>query len=556
PRDGHRRGPRGRDRRAVGSAHHPRRPPGEHPRRRDPAPRPGRLRTRHAARRLSRRRLPPRHGTGRGAPRAGSRHRGRSCSPGAPRGRADAVRSSLTLAGRRRERPLEWPSSPQPSAAAGPVAASVAPRRHHPGGPPVDPPPGAPDELRDPAADRRRPPRRRRPHLRPVLAPALPPRPRRRLHGHQRGRALRLRRPRRLRGRGRGGAGPVRRAVDHPPALRRARPARDRLLLRDARARPPGRARRRPAAAVAAVHGARGAHDGRDRPSLAAQRAPPPGDRGGPRHRRPGRAACLPRGAAGRPHPRGHREPPGPRQRHHHGGRPLPPREGDGPRHRRSEPVSDASAGIARPDGFSAAIATLHGIGLDGLEQRAALMTRTDRKYIVPAAVATALVAALSPDLHVLEIGGARDFAYRSLYYDTPELTAYRTAATKRRRRFKVRRREYVDAGTAFLEVKTRTGRGDTEKVREQTGTLHGAELPLPGGAPLEGPDLDYVLTQLAEAEVPPPPLPLRPVLETAYRRTTLLIGSEGSRVTLDSALTWRGSALQPYRLEDLFIVE
>lgn len=218
--------------------------------------------------------------------------------------------------------------------------------------------------------------------------------------------------------------------------------------------------------------------------------------------------------------------------------------------------MSDASAGIARPDGFSAAIATLHGIGLDGLEQRAALMTRTDRKYIVPAAVATALVAALSPDLHVLEIGGARDFAYRSLYYDTPELTAYRTAATKRRRRFKVRRREYVDAGTAFLEVKTRTGRGDTEKVREQTGTLHGAELPLPGGAPLEGPDLDYVLTQLAEAEVPPPPLPLRPVLETAYRRTTLLIGSEGSRVTLDSALTWRGSGLQPYRLEDLFIVE
>src|SRR5699024_12429745 len=116
--------------------------------------------------------------------------------------------------------------------------------------------------------------------------------------------------------------------------------------------------------------------------------------------------------------------------------------------------------------------------------------------------------------------------------------------------------RESVAAAPASPRVKPLTGGAATERVPERPGPLHGAELPLPGGAPLEGPDLDYVLTQLAEAEVPPPPLPLRPVLETAYRRTTLLIGSEGSRVTLDSALTWRGSGLQPYRLADLFIVE
>src|SRR5690625_594045 len=119
----------------------------------------------------------------------------------------------------------------------------------------------------------------------------------------------------------------------------------------------------------------------------------------------------------------------------------------------------------ARFDGLRA---VRPGIGLEGMAERAALMSRTDRKYLVPAGLAAELVHDLADDLHVLDIDRQRTFAYRSLYYDTPELPSYRTAAPRRRRRFKVRRREYVDAGTSFLEVKTRTGRGDTEKVREE----------------------------------------------------------------------------------------
>lgn len=209
-----------------------------------------------------------------------------------------------------------------------------------------------------------------------------------------------------------------------------------------------------------------------------------------------------------------------------------------------------------RPCPLTTAVAALDGIGLDTMEQRASLMTRTDRKYLVPLPLVARLVDVLADDLDVLEIGGRRDFAYRSLYYDSPDLAAYHTAATRRRRRFKVRRREYVDAGSAYLEVKTRTGRGDTVKVREQVPTLTGDDLPLPGGAELTGDQLDYAMARLADADVPRPMLPLRPVLETAYRRMTLLVGSEGSRVTIDRALTWRGSALRGHRLEGLVVVE
>lgn len=201
-------------------------------------------------------------------------------------------------------------------------------------------------------------------------------------------------------------------------------------------------------------------------------------------------------------------------------------------------------------------ITALPSIDLDEMADRASLMTRTDRKYLVTESVASELVRSLADDLHVLEIDGRRAFAYSSLYYDTPDLLSYRAAATRRRRRFKVRRREYVDTGTSFLEVKTRTGRGDTEKVREQTPTLTSEDHPQPGDCPLAGTDADYVAARLQDAGIGPLEQPLLPTLETTYLRTTLLIGSEGSRMTLDQGLVWRGTAREPYLLDGLVVLE
>ncbi|ASK65145.1 molecular chaperone [Brachybacterium avium] len=205
---------------------------------------------------------------------------------------------------------------------------------------------------------------------------------------------------------------------------------------------------------------------------------------------------------------------------------------------------------------FDDLAAALPGIDLGAMAERAALMTRTDRKYLVPAADAERVLQDLAEDLHVLDIDRQRTFAYRSLYYDTPDLLSYRTAATRRRRRFKVRRREYVDAGTSFLEVKTRTGRGDTEKVREEAASPSGAASALLGGDPLPAQDAAYVAARLEDAGVAVPEDPLLPALETTYRRTTLLVGSEGSRVTLDESLVWRGTDLRPYLLDDLVVLE
>lgn len=240
-------------------------------------------------------------------------------------------------------------------------------------------------------------------------------------------------------------------------------------------------------------------------------------------------------------------------------------------------PHGRRAARMPQPISVRAALAeatTLHGIAdlppidLDDLTARASLMTRTDRKYLVPIASAHRLLHALDGDVRVLEIGGARTFGYRSTYYDTADLVSYRTAATGRRRRFKVRRRDYLDTGASFLEVKTLTGRGQSAKVRAElatsgdrgvmlpapappratvtapsahaTATATAPALPLPSDtAALTGALREFVDTALADAGVPSPEAALLPQLRTAYDRTTLLVESEGARLTIDGALTW-----------------
>jgi hypothetical protein len=169
-------------------------------------------------------------------------------------------------------------------------------------------------------------------------------------------------------------------------------------------------------------------------------------------------------------------------------------------------------------------IDTLTPVDLDELNDAAALQTRRDRKYVLTPDELAGLLCAL-PSARVLEIDGARSFAYDSTYFDTPELDAYRLAATRRRRRFKVRTRTYVDSGTCFVEVKTRAGRGTTVKERQphdDAGHLGGART--------------FVSARLADAGAPPTPV-LTPALRSTYHRTTLLL--DDARVTLDTGLVW-----------------
>lgn len=162
-------------------------------------------------------------------------------------------------------------------------------------------------------------------------------------------------------------------------------------------------------------------------------------------------------------------------------------------------------------------------IGLDELVEDAALLTRVDRKYLVPADEVASLLDAVPQGTRELEIDGRRAFGYRSTYFDTADLAAFHLAGRGRRRRFKVRSRSYVDTGTTWLEVKVPGPRGTTVKERTEHPGLDPAfvDAALAVGR----------LTGVRAAD-------LRPVVVTSYRRRTLLL-PEGSRVTIDLDLGW-----------------
>ncbi|MGY4856515.1 VTC domain-containing protein [Cryobacterium sp. AP23] len=177
-------------------------------------------------------------------------------------------------------------------------------------------------------------------------------------------------------------------------------------------------------------------------------------------------------------------------------------------------------------------------IDLAELTERASLLTRIDRKYVLPRSALDVLLADLDPGVRVLDINGVRSSAYESVYFDTPELTSFMMAAHPRRRRFKIRTRTYVDSAQSYLEVKTRGGRGVTVKDR----------LPydLDDRATLTSEGRRYTDTVLDDADITGAEgQELMPTLTTRYLRTTLFIPESSSRATIDTGLSW---ATVPHR--------
>jgi hypothetical protein len=197
-----------------------------------------------------------------------------------------------------------------------------------------------------------------------------------------------------------------------------------------------------------------------------------------------------------------------------------------------------ATASDAQPLVLDVPLTGLDTIDLGELTERASLLTRIDRKYLLPRSELDAVLADLDSGVRVLDINGVRSSAYESVYFDTPELTSFLMAAHPRRRRFKIRTRTYVDSAQSYLEVKTRGGRGVTVKDRLPYAPSDRARLTTEGRR--------YTDTVLDDAAITGAHgHDLMPTLTTGYLRTTLFIPESSSRATIDTGLSW---ATVPHR--------
>jgi len=167
-------------------------------------------------------------------------------------------------------------------------------------------------------------------------------------------------------------------------------------------------------------------------------------------------------------------------------------------------------------------------IGLDELTAQAELQVRRDRKYVLPMTELATLLPALGRDTRILDIDGIRLFRYASVYFDTADLVCFRLTALRRRRRFKIRTRTYLDSGLCLLEVKTEGVRGGTVKTRLAYEQRHHDDVT---------PGRWFVDAVLADLDIGG--LVFAPVLTTGYLRSTLFLPASQSRVTIDVDLSW-----------------
>jgi hypothetical protein len=156
----------------------------------------------------------------------------------------------------------------------------------------------------------------------------------------------------------------------------------------------------------------------------------------------------------------------------------------------------------------------------------AAQLTRVDRKYLVPASVAQAVLDRLRSSHRLLVVDGRQSTTYRSTYFDTLDLATARAHVQGRRRRWKARTRLYVEDQLCRLEVKTKDARGATVKaVVERDPAHYGVLRPA---------DSEFIDTVLRSRSIPTHADRLHATAEVGYRRATLADLDLGHRVTVD----------------------
>src|SRR3954453_13543948 len=149
------------------------------------------------------------------------------------------------------------------------------------------------------------------------------------------------------------------------------------------------------------------------------------------------------------------------------------------------------------------------------MNERAALQSRKDNKYVVPLEEIARVLEDLGDDHEVLEIDGERLFDYESTYFVTPSLRCFCDHVRDRRPRFKARTRCYVTTGDCFFEVKVKQEDGATAK--------HNVDHDADARASLEPDPRELIGEVLPKCGVDEPDGEVQPSLVTAFRRVTIV---------------------------------
>jgi hypothetical protein len=165
------------------------------------------------------------------------------------------------------------------------------------------------------------------------------------------------------------------------------------------------------------------------------------------------------------------------------------------------------------------------------------LMNRMDTKFVVNLNLIPEVLQSVVNDYRILEISNNRLMTYDSKYYDTENLSFYLNHHNKRANRIKIRKRNYVESGITFLEIKRKDNKGITHKSR----------IPIDNFSTQLSKEGQEFITETVRKE-----LDISLSISNRFNRITLVSKHDVERVTMDFNLGFDGNVLN----ENLAIIE
>ncbi|WP_026994158.1 polyphosphate polymerase domain-containing protein [Flectobacillus major] len=166
---------------------------------------------------------------------------------------------------------------------------------------------------------------------------------------------------------------------------------------------------------------------------------------------------------------------------------------------------------------------------MDGVK----LMDRMDVKYLIPLALLPDILSDAIPNYRILEIENSRLCLYKTLYYDTAELSLYKAHQNGYMNRYKIRARNYVDSNLSFFEIKFKNNKGRTLKTRIKQQQIVGR---------LTNEDSIQFLQKTTSSI---DPNSLQGVIWVNYQRITLVSKVGAERLTIDLNLTFQNDNIE-----------
>jgi len=189
-------------------------------------------------------------------------------------------------------------------------------------------------------------------------------------------------------------------------------------------------------------------------------------------------------------------------------------------------------------------------ISLEDLNAHAPLMNRRDSKYLLSTNQLKGFLTSVEGAFQILEINGCHQFNYCTHYLDTPNHDFYIDHNKGRRKRYKIRFREYVDSGLYYFEIKLKGVRGITHKYRKPVNLLTFQR----GVMTAELSSFVNEKLQLHYQRCLSDFLDLK--LSVQYRRVTLVSKTGMERITIDNYIRFTNRAMDFKINPNIWIVE